>query len=430
MEEIVKDFWDNRPCNIKHSKKEFLSKEYFDEVEKKRYFVESHIPKFCDFAKYKGRKILEIGCGIGTDAVMFAKEGCDYYGLELSDESLKITKERFKVFNLDGKFFSLNSENMSIFEDNTFDLVYSFGVIHHTESPEIVLDEVYRILKPGGEAKIMLYAKDSWKKMMIDNGLDQYEAQSGCPIAFTYSKDEIFELFNKFSNIRIDQEHIFPYKIPEYKNNEYKFVDYFESMPKDIFTNLKKILGWHLDITCTKNINILNANSLECKYNRPFKHTVIDNVFNENCQIEDKIKYLISPEFINKLEKMTGIFYLEADKNISKDSINTYQNGFNQNKTIDSNKNLDKNMYKSVKLILSLNNEWNQEDGGLLEIHDKNDKKIIEPIKNRIIIYPSNSKSIYSISKLNKNQQNLIIWYYTKDKQKYMNYNYHDSIKV
>merc|ERR1711916_14102 len=162
MEETVKDFWNNRPCNIRHSKKEFLSKEYFDEVEKKRYFVESHIPKFCDFAKYKGKKILEIGCGIGTDAVMFAKEGCDYYGLELSDESLKITKERFKVFNLDGKFFSLNSENMSIFEDNKFDLVYSFGVIHHTESPEIVLDEVYRILKPGGEAKIMLYAKDSW----------------------------------------------------------------------------------------------------------------------------------------------------------------------------------------------------------------------------------------------------------------------------
>ena len=78
------------------------------------------------------------------------------------------------------------------------------------------------------------------------------------PIAFTYSNDEIYELFNKFSDIRIEQDHIFPYSIPEYKNNEYKFVDYFDSMPKDIFLSLKKILGWHLDITCTKNINILN----------------------------------------------------------------------------------------------------------------------------------------------------------------------------
>tara|TARA_A100001015_G_C14951508_1_gene696967 strand:- start:235 stop:1527 length:1293 start_codon:yes stop_codon:yes gene_type:complete len=429
MEETVKNFWNNRPCNVRHSKKEFLSEEYFNEVEKKRYLVESHIPKFCDFKKYKGKKILEIGCGIGTDAVMFAREGCDYHGLELSDESLKITKERFKVFDLDGKFFSLNSENMSIFEDNTFDLVYSFGVIHHTESPEVVLDEIYRILKPEGEAKIMLYAKDSWKKMMIDNGLDQFEAQSGCPIAFTYSNDEIYELFNKFSNIRIEQDHIFPYSIPEYKNNEYKFVDYFDSMPKDIFSSLKKILGWHLDITCTKNINILNNDIIECKYNTPIKHLIIDNVFNENCQIKDSIKYLTSPEFINKLEKLTGVFYLEAEKNISENSVNTYQSGFNLDKTLDSNKNLETNMYKSVKLIFSLNDDWKETDGGLLELHGKNDKKIIEPIKNRIVIYPANSKSIYSITKVNKEQKNLIIWYYTKDKQKYTDYNYHNTIK-
>ena len=86
-------------------------------------------------------------------------------------------------------------------------------------------------------------------------------------------------------------------------------------------------------------------------------------------------------------------------------------------------------MYKSVKLIFSLNDDWKETDGGLLELHGKNDKKIIEPIKNRIIIYPANSKSIYSITKVNKEQKNLIIWYYTKDKQKYTDYTYHNTIK-
>ena len=129
----VNKYWDNRPCNIKHSKKEFGSKEYFDEVECKKYFVESHIPKFAEFDKWNGKKVLEIGCGIGTDSINFVRHGADLTIVEFSEKSLNICKERFKVFGLTATFYVGDVEDLeNILLDQTFDLVYSFGVIHHT----------------------------------------------------------------------------------------------------------------------------------------------------------------------------------------------------------------------------------------------------------------------------------------------------------
>jgi hypothetical protein len=98
----------------------------------------------------------------------------------------------------------------------------------------------------------MLYATNSWKKIMIHNGLDQYEAQSGCPIAKTYTHSEVHELLKDFENINITQEHIFPYNIVEYKKKKYVKEKWFEYMPDDMFKSLEKSLGWHLCITANK----------------------------------------------------------------------------------------------------------------------------------------------------------------------------------
>jgi hypothetical protein len=87
---------------------------------------------------------------------------------------------------------------------------------------------------------------------MIDTGYDQYEAQSDCPLAYTYTKNNVKELLHKFKNIEINQTHIFTYKIPEYKENKYIQEEWFAKMPKDILVALKKNLGWHLCITCNK----------------------------------------------------------------------------------------------------------------------------------------------------------------------------------
>jgi 2-polyprenyl-3-methyl-5-hydroxy-6-metoxy-1,4-benzoquinol methylase len=135
----VQDFWNARPCNIRHSQAEVGTALYFDEVEKRKYFVEPHIPAFAEFEKWKGKKVLEIGCGIGTDAANFARAGADYTALELSETSLALAKQRFKVYGLTGTFYLGSAEDLPrVVPVKTYDLVYSFGVIHHTPHPQSV----------------------------------------------------------------------------------------------------------------------------------------------------------------------------------------------------------------------------------------------------------------------------------------------------
>ena len=251
--EDVKQYWDRRPCNIRHSKSVIGTKQYFDEVEKRKYKVEPHIPAFADFEKWKQKSVLEIGCGIGTDAVNFARAGAYYYGIDCSKESIKLTIERFKVYELSGQFEINDAENFSYnILQRKFDLVYSFGVIHHTPNPKLIVSNVKKVLSDDGEFRLMLYAKNSWKNAMILSGLDQPEAQNGCPIAKTYSNEEVHSLLKDFEIIEIKQEHIFPYVIEKYVNHEYEFQPWFKAMPTDMFKALEKSLGWHLLIRCKR----------------------------------------------------------------------------------------------------------------------------------------------------------------------------------
>jgi len=247
----VQKFWDDRPCNIKHSNAPIGSKEYFDEVEKRKYFVEPHILGFAEFEKWKGKHVLEIGCGIGTDAVNFARAGAKYTGVELSKKSLDIAKDRFKVFNLEGTFYQGNAEELTKFLPvDRYDLIYSFGVLHHTPKPIKAIWEIEEYMGPETEFRLMLYAENSWKAMMIKEGLDQPEAQTGCPIADMYTKEQIDVLLADFNIISINQDHIFPYVVEKYKNYEYEIQPWFKMMPEKMFKALEKNLGWHTLIRC------------------------------------------------------------------------------------------------------------------------------------------------------------------------------------
>ena len=248
--EEVKKFWDDRPCNLRHSDKEVGTLEYYDDVIKKKFYVESHIPGFTEFPLWEGKKVLEIGCGLGTAAIRFASTGADYTGVELSKESLALAKQRFKVYNQSGQFYLGNSEELSSFVPvETYDLIYSFGVIHHSPHPEKIISEIKKYMNKDSVLKIMLYATDSWKNYMIEAGLDQPEAQYGCPIANTYTKQEVVSLLYDYDVISIDQDHIFPYQIEPYKRGEYIKQPWFQSMPQEMFRSLEKNLGWHLLIT-------------------------------------------------------------------------------------------------------------------------------------------------------------------------------------
>lgn len=249
--EVVRSFWDARPCNIRHSPRPLGSREYFDEVETRKYFVESHIPSFADFARWNGKRVLEIGCGIGTDAVNFARAGANYTGVELSTESLALTRKRFEVFGLHGSLLEADAETLSErLAGESFDLIYSFGVIHHSPHPERIIAQARKLLKPDGEFRLMLYSKYSWKSGMIAVGLDRPEAQFGCPIADTFSYTDIENLLAGFRVTDIHKDHIFKYKIAPYRQYRYEVVPWLAWIPTPLFRRLEKVLGWHTLVTC------------------------------------------------------------------------------------------------------------------------------------------------------------------------------------
>ena len=250
----VKDYWNSRPCNLRHSASPVGTKEYFNEVEARRYANEPHNYTFPDFDRWKGKRVLEIGCGIGTDAVNFARAGAIYTGIDLSAESVKLAKQRFEVFGLNGDIFVANAEELvDVFDPHEkFDLVYSFGVIHHASRPERVVAHLPKLLVEGGECRVMLYAKNSWKNILIEADWDQPEAQDNCPQAVTYTKQEARELFKDFDNVHVDQDFIFPWNIDHYIKYEYVKQHWFEAMPEELFKIMEKSLGWHLMITAKK----------------------------------------------------------------------------------------------------------------------------------------------------------------------------------
>jgi ubiquinone/menaquinone biosynthesis C-methylase UbiE len=235
------------------------SKKYFDEVEQRKYKVEPHIIQFAEFPKWKGKKVLEIGMGIGTDAINFARAGADYTGVELSVESLNLARERFKLFDLPGLLIEGNAENLQeIIENEKYDLIYSFGVLHHTLNIKNALKSIFQFCHESTQIKLMLYAKNSWKNALIEAELSQPEAQANCPIANTYTKEEIEELLleTNFLLTKLQQTHIFPYKIEEYKKYEYIKEPWFQTMHTEIFSALEKNFGWHLLIDAKIKITI------------------------------------------------------------------------------------------------------------------------------------------------------------------------------
>jgi SAM-dependent methyltransferase len=257
----VKQYWDGRPCNLRHSPRPVGTQEYFDEVEKRKYFVEPHIPAFADFPRWRGKNVLEIGCGIGTDSINFVRNGANLTIVELSTESLEITKHRFALEGLKADFINGDAEQLGRLLPSgiNFDLIYSFGVIHHTPHPERVIKAISERLKPGGELRIMLYARFSWKVLWIylrygwlepwnwRNLVDKYsEAQIGSPVSHVYSRREIPALLHDFEVVSLAKDHIFPYRISDYVQYRYVKLWRFRLIPSSWFRWLETQLGWHL----------------------------------------------------------------------------------------------------------------------------------------------------------------------------------------
>lgn len=264
----VREYWNNRPCNLRHSPAPVGSREYFDQVEARKYLVEPHIPGFAQFDRWKDRRVLEVGCGIGTDTMNFARAGARVTAVDLSGRSLELARQRAEVFGLQDRitFIEADAERLSEFvEPAQYDLVYSFGVIHHTPHPSRALDEIRRhYAGPATTLKLMVYYHWSWKVLAIlfreahgafwrleEAVARNSEAQTGCPVTYTYTRRsaERWLAAAGFSSEDMFVDHIFPYRVPEYVQYRYVKAAPFRWLPGPAMRALERRLGWHLCIT-------------------------------------------------------------------------------------------------------------------------------------------------------------------------------------
>jgi len=273
----VRAYWDARPCNIRHSPSPIGTRQYFDEVEARKYFVEPHIPRFAQFERWQGKKVLEIGCGIGTDTINFARHGAFVTAVELSEKSLEIARQRAEVFGLQDciRFYPGNAEDLTKFVPvEPYDLIYSFGVIHHTPHPERIIEQMRYYVQPGSTIKIMVYHRYAWKVLwiLLAYGKGHFwrlaelvarysEAETGCPITYTFTRQGVRKMLQHYG-FRVTEmwvDHIFPYRIPDYVQYRYVKVWYFRWMPKPLFRWLERHFGWHLCVTAQPDKSIFRG---------------------------------------------------------------------------------------------------------------------------------------------------------------------------
>jgi ubiquinone/menaquinone biosynthesis C-methylase UbiE len=259
----VYSYWNSRPCNIRHSNKSQDSVEFFDEVAAKKFKAEDHKLEFLNLQQWNGKHVLELGCGMGTDAIQFAKAGAKVTCVDLTENSLNLCKKNFEVHGLEGEFFLGNIEELDTIlpkdYKSKYDLIYSFGVIHHTPNPKKVFEKMPYFLNPTGEVRCMLYSRFSYKLFWLmkeynewsfsdaDSLVQNYsEAQSGCPMTYTYTFDEIKDLISPYLQVQsIWKDHIFMWDIENYKKNVFIRDTPFQSVSDEYLSKMKKELGWH-----------------------------------------------------------------------------------------------------------------------------------------------------------------------------------------
>jgi SAM-dependent methyltransferase len=290
LKERVRAFWQANPCGVKFAEAAPGTRRFYELVEAHRYTSEWHIPIAADFPSARGLKVLEIGCGLGTDGAQFAEADADYTGVDLTDAAVELARKRFELFDLRGKFQTADAENLD-FQNESFDLVYSHGVLHHTPDTAKSIREIHRVLRPGGRAIVMLYHRDSYnyrinisvlrragaRLLKSEPGLklvhritgepldslreharllrsekesylrpDEFLSQNtdgaGNPLARVYSRFEARELFKDFSEVTLKT----------YFMNKRWLPLLGRLLPRSLESRLAARWGWHLWIYAKK----------------------------------------------------------------------------------------------------------------------------------------------------------------------------------
>jgi ubiquinone/menaquinone biosynthesis C-methylase UbiE len=172
----VHDYWNAQSCGTEFTDEDKFSRAYFDEIEEHRYSTEPEIHAFAQFTRHAGEKVLEVGTGAGTDFTQWVRAGARAHGVDLTEEAVEHVRNRLALYGLEAEDIRVADAERLPFESGSFDLVYSWGVIHHSPDTPAAFAEIARVLRPGGTAKVMVYNRHSllayrlWVKHALREG--------------------------------------------------------------------------------------------------------------------------------------------------------------------------------------------------------------------------------------------------------------------
>lgn len=245
----VRRFWEAHVNNEYFTRRERGTPEYFEEIERRRYRHHYHLSPLFErmAAAGAGRRLLEVGCGIGIDTLRLARLGFgEVVGIDLTEVAVEVAAERARREGLAGVRFEVGNAEALPFEDGAFDLVYSFGVLHHTPGIERAVAEVHRVLAPGGTAYVMLYHSRSLVNLIHQALRLPYESpkdlRDHCPVVYRFTRAQARSLFGAFDRVRIESAYPFTYGMRGVGR----------LVPGALERRLGRWIGWHLMIEATR----------------------------------------------------------------------------------------------------------------------------------------------------------------------------------
>jgi ubiquinone/menaquinone biosynthesis C-methylase UbiE len=260
----AREQWGKDPAGAVYgSQHDFGTREFFDEVERHRYQEYAPwMPEVMGFNNFAGARLLEVGCGMGTDLLQFARGGANVTAVDLTPRSIETSRHHLELYRQRGEFAIADCERLP-FADASFDVAYSNGVLHHTTDTASAVREIHRVLTPGGEARIMLYHRGSWayfSQVVLRYGIMrgeflrgtsasdimsryvEFNAGGGRPLVKAYSRREARQLFSMFREVKIDVEQLL--------REEFYFLG--RLLPESLFRKLRATLGWNVIISAKK----------------------------------------------------------------------------------------------------------------------------------------------------------------------------------
>ncbi len=246
----VREYWNRHIHDLDITSHPVGSVGFFADLDQYHFEKLHHLLRLVDFKGYAGRRVLEVGCGAGTDLARFAKGGAVVSGVDLSSSAIALARQNFEQQGLQADLREADGEHLP-FADATFDLVYAHGVVQYTANPQALVDECRRVLTPGGQAIFQVYNRISWLNALSKLMKVPLEHEDA-PVLLKYSAGEFRGLLKGFREVRIVEER-FPVKSRlhrGWKGTLFNtvFVGTFNAVPR----SLVRRFGWHLLAFCRK----------------------------------------------------------------------------------------------------------------------------------------------------------------------------------